>query len=279
MNYSDKRLFMNIHDWAILKPSQVFNSDISNYKMYAVVSVEKMYFAKPDVDTDSGNVTFYIKKGNENYSLSAELKDGTYEFVGNFPCDRMYINGDVVAASELYYSSRQFDNEFRIEYIGISDNSAIQRLSNGHKTLSQILAIFNDTITDRDLYVILFNVVHFEMKSFGLDDNPSITESDIEQLLDEVYDDEYVIMSLCEACLINVFKPKYNSEYKMTQASYKFKTLETLYDYGYKTAFIKGGLMPPKVNHKITLYTDTLSVTFEDKNGFTAEKECPFVLN
>ena len=279
MNFSDKRLFMKLQDYTVLKPSQVFDSNLLKNKMYAIVSVEKMFFKKPEVDINTGEVVFYIKKGNKTCSLTGELDEGTHEMKSTFPCDRMDIDGETVAASAFYCSSGQFDNDYRIEYIGISDKSAIERLSNGHKTLSEILAIFNDRITDRDLYVILFNVVHFEMKVIDPNNNPSIDEADIEQLLYEVYDDEYVVMSLCEACLINIFKPEYNSEYKTTPSNYKFKTLETLYNYGYDTAFIMARIDIPETNHKITLYTDTLSITFEEANGYTVGKECPFILN
>lgn len=280
-----KHLLINIYDYVFIDVATAFSKkkEFERFQMYAIVSVEKMFFYQKPTIINENEARVFIKKGNEKFYFDMSCDTNFYKspIVGTFPTDKMQINGETISASYMSYLAHDQANEYKIEYIGISDDSSLNRLSSGHVKFNQILADCQARAIDREVYVFLFNAEYIELKDVDMErDLPADpSEEEINDYINEFFFDQSEVTALCEACLINIFKPYYNTEYKYTPSDYKFKTLKDLYDYGYKSVSILVNGIREEYNNPVVFYTDTLKVVLNEHNSFRHVFECPFDIN
>lgn len=275
-----KTLKINIFELSLIKCNQIQDFQNLGYKMYAIISIPRMYFKEPTISEEFIKYTVTDRKKDFYFNEKIEFEGDSKEFniVSDYPCELMHINDDVIIASDAFLNCDFLDKKIRIEYIGISTkHDATERLKN-HSKLQSILSQFHSEHCYRDLYICLFNAEHFDIKT--LDQNAS--DDDIEKFIDkmgEAYDKDEVVTALTEASLINIFKPKFNDEYSKSSSNTKFKTLDDLYSYGFDNCIIHLSLFSKNKDEKsgsVTIYTDSKCLELNKDNGFQTVLECPF---
>lgn len=284
----DKTLIVNIFDYHLIKLEDIYKYKNLNYSMYAILSFDRMYFDKPKAYEDHIEVDYgtEVKRGIGYISLEPNDDSNKQDILlsSKYPQDVLHINDEEpgIIASDLYAFANE-NPSFEIEYIGISKaNTACIRLSN-HTTLQKILIDNQSKHLNKDLYILLFNEKHMEIKEVKVEqDNDEISEEEAAEefmkQFDEVYEDIDVVTALTEAILINQLKPKYNIEYMNSKQNTMFSTLKTLYHYSFDKGVINLCLKESDFRKNITLSTSSGVLKFNDENHYRQSVECPFCL-
>ena len=223
---------------------------------------------------------YKIIKIKDIYGCTDQYK--MYAIVG-LDCNAKYKNTDDLL------NDYNVDKSFKIEYIGISiKHTAASRLTK-HNTFQKILIDYQTNKPNRELYIVLFNTKNFDIKTVEIeelkDDVKDKTAEDIEKsALDFMkqfniaYTDTDVITALSEAGLINIFKPRYNTEYINCTYKTLFSTCQNLYDYSFEKGFYN---IYPRFEHrgrgKIKIYTDYYNIILVPPD-FNIQLQYPFSL-
>ena len=284
----DSILRISIRDYKLINLDEVYKLTDIQYSLYAILSVNRMYFEKPTSDGERVNIKFsdIYNKHQCDLELIPKEEKVEFNFLSNYPCEDLWINDDRIIASDTYVINKKFEREFRIEYIGISEkNLACDRLSE-HSTLQKIMAINMANHTGKDLYLLLFNPDHFDIRTYGVDDfkdeSANVSQAAMDrfnEMFGVSFENTDKVVALLEASLINIFKPEYNSEYKNSSSTKMFQTLDELYRHGFDKSAISIIAKEKDRGEKITFYTNELKVELEEKNQFTSNMICPFKLS
>lgn len=105
------------------------------------------------------------------------------------------------------------------------------------------MAINMTNHTGKDLYLLLFNPDHFDIRTYGVDDfkdeSANVSQAAMDRFIEMFgvsFENTDKVVALLEASLINIFKPEYNSEYKNSSSTKMFQTLDELYRHGFEKA-------------------------------------------
>lgn len=284
----DSILQISIRDYKLINLDEVYKLTDIQYSLYAILSVNRMYFEKPTSDGERVNIKFsdIYNKHQCDLELIPKEEKVEFDFLSNYPCDALWINDDRIIASDTYVINKKFEREFRIEYIGISEKNLVCDRLSKHSTLQKIMAINMTNHTGKDLYLLLFNPDHFDIRTYGVDDfkdeSANVSQAAMDRFIEMFgvsFENTDKVVALLEASLINIFKPEYNSEYKNSSSTKMFQTLDELYRHGFEKSVISIIAKEKDRGEKITFYTDELKVEQEEKNQFTSSMICPFKLS
>ncbi len=282
----ERTLNINIFDYKLIRISDIEKCLNLNYKMYAILSFERMHFKNPQSTDEDISIDLYNSQENLTIFLSKkELIDKNYDpndiLNAIYPTEHLTIDENYSASD--YNAFFTNSPSFKIEYIGISlANNAPKRLSN-HSTLQKILIDNNTKNLNKVFYVLLFNANYIEINTLNcnLQSNEEKEESIMEYLnkIGSIYENVDNITALTEAILINTLKPEYNIEYKNTKSNKSMKTFEELCKYGYEKGVINLSLNKEDIEKSITLYTEEKCLKFNPENYYRQFLECPFNLD
>lgn len=284
-------LNINIKDYQLINLDDVYKLKDIPYSLYAIISVDRMYFREPISFDDHININFsdIYHRHQCNMNVYSSVDKLELDIISNYPCDAMTLNGNRFVASDTYVMNNKHERELKIEYIGISEkNKVCDRLSS-HSTLQKIMAINMANHTNRDLYLILFNPAHFDIRTYGIDDFKDANSDSLDVVSDEAiehfmemfgvsYKNTDKVVALLEASLINIFKPEFNLEYKNSNSDKMFQTLEELYCHKFDKSIINIMLKEEDRGEKVVLYTDNERIELSQNNLYTVSMECPFKL-
>lgn len=278
-----------------IKPTQIDEYKNADYHIYLICSMPKSYFVENSIKFTSNNLACELIQNNKTIKIEhsyLEIFDGTPISGTSFQLNKdksiltlSYYKSFVkqkdiiISANEIYGASGLMKSKKeKLLYIGQSfgkktSRTSAERLSN-HATLQKILADNQSFGGDDEiqLYLMNFKMNHILQLS-GMDKQTNM-DSTANKFFDTMNDyNQRMCIDLVEACLINYFKPQYNTQYKNKILNVKSSKFKIFYDNGITRISVQ--ILPDTYSDKvlkqknirmpqIILYTDSASYDTAD---------------